>query len=77
VRFVHPLDRPDFAAAMEAGPELRALGRRWRMRLRTTGGDWRWVDAPLHDHWDSDGTLRVCVVSDIDVDVRAFGSHLR
>lgn len=70
-RRVHPLDRLEFEEALAAGPETRAMGRRIRMRLRTSAGGWRWVDALLHDHWDSDGSLLVCVLNDIDTDIRA------
>ena len=71
VSHVHPVDRAEFETAVATTPETQVMGRRLRMRLRTTTGDWRWVDALLHDHWGSGGERMVCVLFDVDDTVRA------
>lgn len=71
VSHVHPVDRAEFETAVAATPETQVMGRRLRMRLRTTTGNWRWVDALFHDHWGNDGALMLCVLCDVDDTVRA------
>lgn len=77
---VHPADRETALTAFAAALSDHRLGRHVRARLRTTGGDWRWVDSTLFAGSERpDGTggggegqvVVSCSITDAEGDVRA------